>query len=108
MAVEGVDGGAVVVGEEAGAGEVVGPPGEVGGDGAEDGSEGDRGPGLGALGEEEELVVPVGGRGGVGCWSGRRGRGDWFRDESSGGGGGGSGEGAVSRWAVGVESGHRR
>lgn len=66
MAVEGVDGGAVVVGEEAGAGEVVGPGGKVVGQRAVDDAEGDGGRCLSALRDEEELVIPEGGDGVVG------------------------------------------
>lgn len=66
MAVEGVDGGAVVVGEEAGSGEVVRAGGEVAGQRAVDEAEGDGVRGLGTLGDEEELVVPESGDGVVG------------------------------------------
>lgn len=61
--VQGVDGGAVVVGEESGSGEVVRAGGEVVGQRAVDEAEGYGLGGFSALGDEEELVVPEGGDG---------------------------------------------
>lgn len=97
---------------------VVGPTGEVGGDGADDGGEWERGDRLGALRKEEELIIPEGSRRGVG---GRRldrgplldGRGRLGEGGGEGGGGGGGGDGDGTAGGgegegEGEESGHRR
>lgn len=95
---------------------VVGPTGEVGGDGADDGGEWDRGDRLGALRKEEELIIPEGSRRGVGGrrldrapfldgW-GRLGEGG-CAGGGGGGGGGGDGDGTPGG-GEGEESGHRR
>lgn len=83
VAVEGVDGGAVIVGEETGSGEVVGAGGEIGGERALGEAEGDRVGGFAPLGGEEEVVVPKGGGGGIGDRLRRDRRGDRGRGGGS-------------------------
>lgn len=90
MAVEGVDGGAVIIREETGSGEVVGAGGEISGERALGEAEGDRVGGFAPLGGEKEVVVPKGGGRGIGD---RRRRRDRRGDRGRGGGSDAEGRG---------------
>lgn len=85
VAVKGIDGGSVIICHHARADEVIYSGGEVGGNCAFSGEEGERFGGLRWLGSEETLVIIEGGGGGGGGGTGEVG--------GIGGGGGGDGGG---------------